>query len=75
MTKKTYISLGDALYDCFSEDIGTDREAELHEDVYVKKKLREFIGSKEYKKMDALEELFWKEAWREFDSRVWYDKL
>ncbi|WP_405169443.1 hypothetical protein [Paenibacillus sp. FSL H3-0286] len=71
---KTYISLGDALFDCFRNDIGTKNEAELHEDIYVKRKLKEFIGAKEFKKMDSLDEKSWKEAWREFDSRVWYDK-
>lgn len=55
-------------------DVGTVNESELHEDVYVKEKLREFIGAKEYKKMDALDEKSCYEAWREFDVRVHYDK-
>lgn len=71
---KTYISLGDALYDCFKDVIGTENESGLHEDIYVKKKLREFIGSKEFKKMDSLDEKTWYEAWREFDIRVYYDQ-
>ncbi|ASA22583.1 hypothetical protein [Paenibacillus donghaensis] len=75
MTNKTYISLGDALYDCFKNDMGSENEVNLHEDAYVKKKLKEFIGVKEFKKMDTLDEKFWKEAWREFDQRVWYDRL
>jgi hypothetical protein len=72
---KTYISLGDALYDCFKEDVGTDNESQLHEDVYVKKKLRDHIGAKEFKKMDALDEKVWHESWREFDMRTYYDRM
>jgi hypothetical protein len=58
------------MYDCFKDDVGSENELNLHEDVYVKKKLREFIGSKEFKKMDALDEKLWKEAWMEFGVRM-----
>jgi hypothetical protein len=70
---KTYICLSDALYDTFKDVVGTDEEYGLHEDLYVKRKLREHIGAKEFKKFDALDEKSWKEAWREFDMRTWYD--
>ncbi|OMD76874.1 hypothetical protein [Paenibacillus odorifer] len=72
---KTYMSLGDTLYHTFKDDIGTDQELELHEDIYVKKKLRNSIGAKEFKKFDVMEEKFWKEAWREFDMKTWYEAV
>jgi hypothetical protein len=63
------------LYDCFKEDTGTDNESQLHEDVYVKKKLRDHIGAKEFKKMDALDGKLWYEAWKEFEIKVNTNKL
>ncbi|QSF43380.1 hypothetical protein [Paenibacillus tianjinensis] len=66
--------MDDALYDCFKDDMGTVNESQLHEDSYVKKKLKDFLGPKEFKKMDALSEKVWYEAWREFDVRVWHDR-
>ncbi|QWU14224.1 hypothetical protein SAMN04487895_101515 [Paenibacillus sophorae] len=72
---RTYISLSDALYECFKNVVGLEEEYLLHEDSFVKKKLKEFIGAKEFKKFDALDEKSWYEAWREFDVRVFHNNL
>ncbi|KAA9007238.1 hypothetical protein F4V43_01765 [Paenibacillus spiritus] len=63
-----YANLEDALYECFKDIVGTDEEDMLFEDSYIKKKLKEYIGTKEFKKFDELDEKYWKDAWRTFDS-------
>ncbi|WP_342423085.1 hypothetical protein [Paenibacillus sp. FSL E2-0178] len=64
---KTYISLAGAIYETFKDVIGTKEEIQLHEDVYVKRKLRDVIGAKEFRRFDEMDEKYWNDAWREFD--------
>jgi hypothetical protein len=67
---RIYINLSEALYETFKSVIGSEEEYKLHEDVFIKRKLKETIGVKEFNKFDALDEQFWYVGWREFDMRV-----
>ncbi|MEK4006525.1 hypothetical protein [Paenibacillus sp. FSL H3-0333] len=67
---RTYINLSEALYETFKSVIGSEEECKLHEDVFIKRKLRETIGVKEFNRFDALDEKYWNESWREFDIIV-----
>ncbi|MGG1652259.1 hypothetical protein ABHN03_03930 [Paenibacillus sp. NRS-1775] len=60
--------LAEILIACFVCDIDTEQEKKLHEDVYVKKKLRQHLGKKDFDKYDELKEQIWKDAWRQFDK-------
>lgn len=62
--------LANKLIECFMVDVGTENERKLHEDNYVKKKLKQFLGKKDFDKYDELKEQIWKDAWREFDKVV-----
>lgn len=62
--------LAQILVSCFMCDIGTEQEKKLHEDNYVKKKLKQYLGKKDFDKYDGLKEQIWKDAWREFDKVV-----
>ncbi|MGV6935846.1 hypothetical protein ACWA2B_10065 [Paenibacillus sp. CMM36] len=60
--------LANKLIGCFMVDVGTENERKLHEDNYVKKKLKQFLGKKDFDKYDVLKNQIWKEAWKEFDK-------
>ncbi|MDP9675359.1 tRNA U38,U39,U40 pseudouridine synthase TruA [Paenibacillus jamilae] len=60
--------LAEILINCFICDIDTEQEKKLHEDGYVKKKLKQYLGKKNFDKYDELKEQIWKDAWREFDK-------
>ncbi|MDY8021110.1 hypothetical protein [Paenibacillus polymyxa] len=60
--------LADKLIGCLMVDVGTESERKLHEDNYIKKKLKKHLGDKNFDKYDALKEHVWKDAWREFDK-------
>ncbi|WP_152526731.1 hypothetical protein [Paenibacillus polymyxa] len=60
--------LAEHLINCFLDDVGTESERKLHEDNYIKKKLKKHLGDKNFDKYDALKEHVWKDAWREFDK-------
>jgi hypothetical protein len=35
---------------------------------------KDVVGTEEeFKKFDAMEEKYWKDAWRDFDIRTWYE--
>lgn len=72
---KTYIKLSDALCETFKSVVGSKEEYKLHEDAFVKKKLRETIGAKEFNKFDALNEKYWNDAWREFDMMTFVKEV
>ncbi|MEJ3719278.1 hypothetical protein WGM54_14755 [Paenibacillus polymyxa] len=60
--------LAEILINCFICDIDTEQEKKLHEDGYVKKKLKQFLGKKDFDKYDDLKGQIWKDAWRVFDK-------
>lgn len=67
--EKTFSSLADALVACFEEYL-EEYYAEMHDDNYVKRVLKDFVGAKEYKKYEELDDKVWYDAWREFDLRT-----
>lgn len=62
----TYSSLTEVLVDCFRNDMRTESEHLLHEDVYVTRALKKFLGKKRFEKFDTLDEKVWKQAWADF---------
>ncbi|WP_238791511.1 hypothetical protein [Paenibacillus sp. EKM207P] len=60
--------LAEILVNCFMCDVDTEQEKKLHEDNYIKKKLKQFLSKKDFDKYDQLKEQIWKDAWREFDK-------
>lgn len=67
---KEYASLNEAVYECFKSYIGTEEETLLHEERFVTKAFKKFVGDKEFKKYDSYEDKQWKNAWREFDMKA-----
>ncbi|OME55573.1 hypothetical protein BSK59_13950 [Paenibacillus odorifer] len=63
-----YINLSDVLVDCFKEYLGTVNEEQLHEEGFVTRKFKKFLGSKEFDKWDVLSESDWNDAWAEFNT-------
>lgn len=72
--KKEYIDLSDVLYICFAKLVGTEEECKLHEDSFVTKTLKKYLGKKEFDLFDSMDENYWKNSWRKFDSKAYFNE-
>jgi len=68
------LSLSRVLIECFKEDVDTDNEVKLHEDSYVSKKLKQYIGREQFKEYDKYGEEVWSNAWNEFSRVVFHTR-
>lgn len=64
-------NLSRVLISCFNEEVGTDLEVKLHEVGYVDRKLKKYLGSKEFKEYDKYGEEVWQSAWDEFNKQLY----
>ncbi|WP_211747922.1 hypothetical protein [Paenibacillus sp. Marseille-Q4541] len=62
--------LSRVLISCFTEEMSTDLESKLHSQGYINKKLKQYLGSKQFKEYDKYGDEVWENAWTEFDSNI-----